>query len=582
MPKPAGDSLSKGNLGKNSPTPQIFILSPMKLKLKNIILEAARAAHENGELTSAEIPEPEIEEPKARAHGDFSTNIAMVMASIQKMAPRKIAEAVIAHLDDADGMIARTDIAGPGFLNFYMEKSAWYPVLQEIHDLNERYGFSDMGAGQKIQVEFVSSNPTGPLHIGHGRGAAVGDTIANLLAWCGYDVQKEYYINDSGRQIRTLGQSVLLRYKQLHGQQVEFPAECYQGEYIKDIAADLDSLKGRGLLDLPEADALMQCARYAADKILKGMQDDLIAFGVEFDCWFSEQSLYDTGRVKAILAEFRKQGAVYEDQGALWFKTSSFGDEKDRVVLKQDGQTTYFASDIAYHQDKYERGFDRVIDVWGADHHGYIPRMKAAVEACGHRRDQFDVILVQLVNLLRAGQPVAMSTRAGKFETLREVIDEVGRDAARFIFLTRHHESALDFDLELAKEKTNDNPVYYVQYVHARISSIMRKAAGDGQGDAAWDGEAVALLVEPEEIDLIKALARYPEIVRTAARSMEPHRITYYLTSLASAFHSYYNKHRVLVDEPLLRCGRLNLILAVQKVIRNGLTLLGVSAPTKM
>ncbi len=582
MPKPAGDSLSKGNLGKNSPTPQIFILSPMKLKLKNIILEAARAAHENGELTSAEIPEPEIEEPKARAQGDFSTNIAMVMASIQKMAPRKIAEAVIAHLDDADGMIARTDIAGPGFLNFYMEKSAWYPVLQEIHDLNERYGFSDMGAGQKIQVEFVSSNPTGPLHIGHGRGAAVGDTIANLLAWCGYDVQREYYINDSGRQIRTLGQSVLLRYKQLHGQQVEFPAECYQGEYIKDIAAELDSLKGRGLLDLPEADALMQCARYAADKILKGMQDDLIAFGVEFDCWFSEQSLYDTGRVKAILAEFRKQGAVYEDQGALWFKTSSFGDEKDRVVLKQDGQTTYFASDIAYHQDKYERGFDRVIDVWGADHHGYIPRMKAAVEACGHRRDQFDVILVQLVNLLRAGQPVAMSTRAGKFETLREVIDEVGRDAARFIFLTRHHESALDFDLELAKEKTNDNPVYYVQYVHARISSIMRKAAGDGQGDAAWDVEAVALLVEPEEIDLIKALARYPEIVRTAARSMEPHRITYYLMSLASAFHSYYNKHRVLVDEPLLRCGRLNLILAVQKVIRNGLTLLGVSAPTKM
>jgi arginyl-tRNA synthetase len=554
----------------------------MKQIIKNIILNAAITAHKKGAIPSAEIPVPEIEEPKARAHGDFSTNIAMVMASIQKMAPRKIAEAVIAHLDDADGMIARTDIAGPGFLNFYMEKSAWYPVLQEIHDLNERYGFSNMGAGQKIQVEFVSSNPTGPLHIGHGRGAAVGDTVANLLACCGYDVQKEYYINDSGRQIRTLGQSVLLRYKQLHGQQVEFPAECYQGEYIKDIAAELNSLKGRGLLDLPEADALMQCARYAADKILKGMQDDLIAFGVEFDCWFSEQSLYDTGRVKAILAEFRKQGTVYEDQGALWFKTSSFGDEKDRVVLKQDGQTTYFASDIAYHQDKYERGFDRVIDVWGADHHGYIPRMKAAVEACGHRRDQFDVILVQLVNLLRAGQPVAMSTRAGKFETLREVIDEVGRDAARFIFLTRHHESALDFDLELAKEKTNDNPVYYVQYVHARISSIFRKAAGDGKGNFTWDSEAVALLVEPEEIDLIKALARYPEIVRTAARSMEPHRITYYLMSLASAFHSYYNKHRVLVDEPLKRYGRLNLILAVQKVIRNGLMLLGVSAPTKM
>jgi arginyl-tRNA synthetase len=554
----------------------------MKLIIKNKILEAARAAHENGELPSPEIPEPEIEEPKARAHGDFSSNIALVMASIQKMAPHKIAEAVTAHLNDTDGIIARTDIAGPGFLNFFLEKSAWYPVLKEIHDLNARYGSSDIGAGQKIQVEFVSSNPTGPLHIGHGRGAAVGDTVANLLACCGYDVQKEYYINDSGRQIRTLGQSVLLRYKQLHGQQVEFPAECYQGEYIRDIAGELESLKGRELLDLPEADAVMECARCAAGKILKGMQDDLTAFGVEFDCWFSEQSLYDTGRVEAILAEFRKQGTVYEDQGALWFKTSKFGDEKDRVVLKQDGQTTYFASDIAYHQDKYERGFDRVIDVWGADHHGYIPRMKAAVEASGHRRDQFDVILVQLVNLLRGGQPVAMSTRAGKFETLREVIDEVGRDAARFIFLTRHHESALDFDLELAKEKTNDNPVYYVQYVHARISSIIRKASGDGQGKPAWNDEAVALLVEPEEIDLIKALARYPEVVRTGARSMEPHRITYFLMSLASAFHGYYNKHRVLVDEPLLRCGRLNLILAVQKVIRNGLTLLGVSAPQKM
>jgi arginyl-tRNA synthetase len=554
----------------------------MKQILKDIILKAAKAAYENGELTSPEVPQVEVEEPKALAHGDFSTNIAMVMASIQKMAPRKIAEAVLEHFNDADGIIARTEIAGPGFINFFLEKSAWYPVLSEIHNLDERYGSSDMGAGQKIQVEFVSSNPTGPLHIGHGRGAAVGDTVANLLAFCGYDVQKEYYINDSGRQIRTLGQSVLFRYKQLHGQQIEFPAECYQGDYIRDLAGELRSLKDTELLDLPEADAVMTCARYAADKILKGMRADLTSFGVEFDCWFSEQSLYDAGRVDAILTEFRKQAIVYEDQGALWFKTSDFGDEKDRVVLKQDGQTTYFASDIAYHQDKYERGFERVIDVWGADHHGYIPRMRAAIEACGHQREQFDVILVQLVNLLRGGQPVAMSTRAGEFETLRQVIKEVGTDAARFIFLTRHHESALDFDLELAKEKTNDNPVYYVQYVHARISSIVRKDATDGKSNSAWDDDAIALLVEPEEIDLIKVLARYPEVVRTGARSMEPHRITYYLMNLASAFHSYYNKHRVLVDEPLLRCGRLNLILAVQKVIRNGLALLSVSAPQKM
>ena len=312
------------------------------------------------------------------------------------------------------------------------------------------------------------------------------------------------------------------------------------------------------------------------------MRQDLTAFGVEFDCWFSEQSLYDSGRVDAILTEFRKRGIVYEKQGALWFKTSSFGDEKDRVVVKNDAQTTYFASDIAYHQDKYERGFERVIDVWGADHHGYIPRMKAAIEASGHSPDQFDVVLVQLVNLLRGGQPVAMSTRAGEFETLRDVLNEVGRDAARFIFLTRHHESALDFDLDLARQKTNDNPVYYVQYVHARISSIVRKAEDRSQNNTSWDDKAIALLTAPEEIDLIKVLARYPEIIKSSATTMEPHRITFYLMNLASAFHTYYNKHRVLNDDPLLRCGRLNLILAVQKVIRNGLTLLGVSAPEKM
>ena len=326
----------------------------------------------------------------------------------------------------------------------------------------------------------------------------------------------------------------------------------------------------------------MKCAHFAAAKILDGIRDDLKLFGVEFDRWFSEQSLYDSGRVAEILEQFRKQGTVYEKEGALWFKTSDFGDEKDRVVVKANGETTYFASDIAYHQDKYDRGFERVVDVWGADHHGYIPRMKAAIEACGHQRDQFDVILVQLVNLLRAGEPVAMSTRAGEFETLRDVIDEVGRDAARFIFLTRHYESALDFDLEVAKQKTNDNPVYYVQYVHARIASIMRKGGEQGPGDISWDGQAVARLTAAEEIDLIKALARYPDVLAGSAKSMEPHRVTYYLMELASAFHSYYNKHRVLTDDPLLRCGRLILILAVQKVIRNGLTLLGVSAPERM
>ncbi|MGD9221455.1 MAG: arginine--tRNA ligase, partial [Desulfobacterales bacterium] len=444
------------------------------------------------------------------------------------------------------------------------------------------YGASDIGRGQKFQVEFVSSNPTGPLHVGHGRGAAVGDAVANILAFCGYDVQKEYYINDSGRQIRTLGQSVYLRYRELLGQTVKFPEECYQGVYIHELAADIKAQKGDGLLALPEEDAIMHCARFAAQNILDGIRDDLKLFGLEFDCWFSEQSLYDSGRVDEILRQFRKQGIIYEKEGALWFKTSDFGDEKDRVVVKANGETTYFASDIAYHQDKYERGFERVVDVWGADHHGYIPRMKAAIEASGHRRDQFDVILVQLVNLLRAGEPVAMSTRAGEFETLRDVINEVGRDAARFIFLTRHYESALDFDLEVAKQKTNDNPVYYVQYVHARIASILRKGDERGVGKISWNDQAVARIKAPEEIDLIKALARYPEVLVGSAQSMEPHRVTYYLMELASAFHTYYNKHRVLTDDDLLRCGRLNLILAVQKVIRNGLTLLGVSAPERM
>ena len=554
----------------------------MKQKIIDLITKASQTAHQKGDLPSAEIPEIEVDEPKIRDHGDFSTNIAMVMASVQKRAPRKIAEAIAGHFQDSQELIEKTEIAGPGFINFFIKPSAWHTVLREIHEADTAYGATDIGKGQKFQVEYVSSNPTGPLHVGHGRGAAVGDAVANILSSCGYDVQKEYYINDSGRQIRTLGQSVFLRYQELLGRKVSFPDECYQGDYIRDLAADIKTLKGETLLSQPEDDAIMQCARYAAGKILDGMRDDLKQFGVEFDCWFSEQSLYDSGRVDEILKKFRKQKIVYEKDGALWFKTSDFGDEKDRVVVKANGETTYFASDIAYHQDKYDRGFERVVDVWGADHHGYIPRMKAAIEASGHRRDQFDVILVQLVNLLRAGEPVAMSTRAGKFETLRDVINEVGRDAARFIFLTRHYESALDFDLEVAKQKTNDNPVYYVQYVHARISSILRKGNDRGAGDISWDDKAVACLEEPEEIDLIKALARYPDVLAGSAKSMEPHRVTYYLMDLASAFHTYYNRHRVLTDDPLLRCGRLNLVLAVQKVIRNGLTLLGVSAPDRM
>jgi arginyl-tRNA synthetase len=554
----------------------------MKSKLRELIKKAAECAYENGDLPSSESPDVEIDEPKQKAHGDFSTNFAMISAALQKMAPRKIAEAITNHIDDVYDILEKTQIAGPGFINFYVKPSAWHPLLNDIHEKGGRYGASDFGRNQKVQVEFVSANPTGPLHVGHGRGAAVGDSVAKILSFSGFDVQKEYYINDSGRQIFTLGRSVFLRYSEILGETISYPDECYQGEYIRDLAAQVKQKKGGDLLDQNENDAVMYCARFAADYILSGIREDLEAFGVEFDQWFSEQSLFDSGRVDADINTLRHSGKVYKNDDALWFRTSDYGDEKDRVVVRRTGQTTYFASDIAYHREKFDRGFDRVIDVWGADHHGYIARMKAALEASGYARDRFEVILVKLVNLLRGGEQVAMSTRAGEFVTLKEVIDEVGCDAARFIFLTRHYESPLDFDLELAKQKTNDNPVYYVQYVHARISSIIRKAVDKGQSDIKWKQSEIALLIEPEELQLIKALARYPETVQNSAATMAPHRITYYLMNLASAFHTYYNKHRVLHDDPALSGARLYLVEAVRKVIRNGLALLGVSAPERM
>jgi len=554
----------------------------MKQKIKNMIYNASMDAYEKGDLPSSDFPEIELEEPKAESHGDFSTNISMVMASVQKMPPRKIAEAIIKNINDPDGIIDRTEIAGPGFINFFLNRYSWHPVLREIHEQDTLYGASDIGKGKKIQVEFVSANPTGPLHVGHGRGAAVGDSVANILLFCGYNVEKEYYINDSGRQISTLGRSVFMRYKELLGTDIQFPDDCYQGDYIRDLAIELKKKKEDELFSLRKEEAISYCARFAADNILSEIKEDLESFGVLFDSWYSEQRLYDSGKVDKILNDFRESKVIFEHEGALWFRTEDFGDEKNRVVVRSNGQTTYFASDIAYHQDKFDRGFERIIDVWGADHHGYIPRVSAAIEALGYGRNKFDVILIQLVNLLRGGEPVAMSTRSGEFVTLKDVINEVGSDAARFIFLTRHYESALDFDLELAKKKTNDNPVYYVQYVHARISSIARKAQESGISDIVWSAAAVSSLAEPEEIQLIKIMSRYPEIVRCSAEYMEPHRITYFLMKLASAFHAYYNKHRVLTDEAELTLGRLYLVLAIKKIIRNGLSLLGVSAPEKM
>jgi arginyl-tRNA synthetase len=554
----------------------------VKLSIKSMIQAAAQAAYDKGKLPSAAFPLIELDEPKIEAHGDMATNAAMIMASSQRMAPRKIADILLAHMDDPEGIIAKTEVAGPGFINFFINPSAWLRIVKYIHEKDEAYGSSEIGKNTKVQVEFVSANPTGPLHVGHGRGAAVGDAVAAVLSFCGYDVQREYYINDSGRQIQTLGLSVFMRYKELLGEPVSFPKDCYQGDYIRELAAVIREDKGDELLKQDEAGARDYCARFAANSILSGIREDLDAFGVWFDNWYSEQSLYDSGKVDGAIKYFQDQGMIYKSEEALWFKTSQYGDEKDRVIVRGSGQTTYFASDIAYHRDKFDRGLEWVIDVWGADHHGYIPRMTAAVEACGRKREQFRVILVQLVNLLRGGTPVAMSSRAGEFVTLKAVIDEVGKDAARFIFLTRHYESKLDFDLEVARQKNNDNPVYYVQYVHARISSVMAKAAEQGIGNILPDDEILSRLQEPEEIQLMKIMGRYPDVVETAARMLEPHRIPYYLEQLSSAFHTYYNKHRVLTDDLALSRGRLCMIQAVQKVIRNGLNLLGVSAPDKM
>jgi arginyl-tRNA synthetase len=554
----------------------------MKSLIQEMILEAARRAHSAGALPAGDFPAVELEEPKINTHGDFATNFAMLSAKAQKMAPRKIAQALVDHMPDPQAVIARMEIAGPGFVNFFLRPSAWAPVVGRVLSRDHAYGASSLGQGRKIQVEFVSANPTGPLHVGHGRGAAVGDSVASLLLLCGYDVQREYYINDSGRQIQTLGRSVLLRARELLGESVLFPEECYQGAYVRDLARSLIEARGEAFVRRDDAQTITESARFAAEAIIAGIRADLETFGIRFDEWFSEQSLYDSGRVEASIEDLKARRVLYLQDDAWWFKTTDFGDEKDRVVVRGNGQTTYFASDIAYHREKFQRGFDQVIDVWGADHHGYIPRMNAAVEASGYSRDRFQVVLVQLVNLLRGGQPVAMGKRSGEFVTLKEVLDEVGRDAARFIFLTRDHDSPLDFDLELAKQKTNDNPVYYVQYVHARISSILRKAAEQGIGAVQWDAQAGENLQEAEEIDLIKAMARYPEVVESSARSLSPHRITFYLMQLSALFHAYYNKHRVLTEDNRLTHARLCLVAAVQKLIRNGLAVLGVSAPEQM
>ncbi len=563
----------------------------MKDKIRKIVLDAAQKGFEKGLLPTDQVPDMEIEAPRNSSHGDFSTNFALVSAAIQKMPPRKIAQSLVSSIEilceesvQTANLIEKIEIAGPGFINFFLSKQAWHPVVDRILEQDKKYGVSEIGGNEKVQVEFVSANPTGPLHVGHGRGAAVGDSVGNILSFAGFDVKKEYYINDSGRQIRTLGTSVWLRLLQKTGKIIQFPDDCYKGEYIKDLADEILEKQGKQFVSGDEKEAIAICAKFAAKKILKGIKEDLSSFGVTFDHWFSEQSLYDSGRVQKAIDEFSSKDLIYKEDGALWFRTMDFGDEKNRVVVRNNGLTTYFASDIAYHMEKYERGFDRVIDVWGADHHGYIKRIDASIVAQGKKSSQFEVILVQLVNLLRGGQPFQMSTRAGEFVTLKDIVDEVGKDAARFMFLSRSYDSGLDFDLELAKQKNSNNPVYYVQYVHARITGILLKAKQENiiQDIDFKKGKSLGLLTTSEEINLIKILDTFKANVEKSAQTLHPHVIFTYLMTLASAFHGYYNKHKVITENTQMTLARLSLVLGVKKVIRNGLELLGVNAPERM
>ncbi len=514
--------------------------------------------------------------------GDLSTNLALVTAKEVNLPPRKWAEEIQKELSQIE-FIQNIEVAGPGFINFTFTPQVWQKILLNIFQEKENFGRLSLGKGKKVQIEYVSANPTGPLHIGHGRGAALGDSLARIMRFAGFEVTTEYYINDAGRQINLLGRSVWSRYKELLGEKVNFPEDGYKGTYIYDIAREIIELKGKNLLN-NEEEGLKYCTEYAKDKILEDIKDDLKNFRVEHQIWFSEKSLVQRGEVEKTLTYLQEKGFSYEKDGALWLKTSLWGDDKDRVLKKSSGDLTYFASDIAYHADKFARGFDLVVDIWGADHHGYIPRMKAAIQALGKSPEQLQVILVQLVNLLREGKPVAMSTRAGEFVTLREVYSEVGVDAARFIFLTRKSDSHLDFDLELVKKKSLENPVYYVQYAHARICSLLEKAKEKNISYSLEELENnLHLLNTKEDLDLLKCMAKFPETISICAENLSPHHLSFYLQELASLLHRYYNEHKILDTNNLeLTKTRINLFLGVKQILKTGLFLLGVEAPNRM
>lgn len=560
----------------------------IKETIKQLIEDALHNCVQSGYLSQKQFPPFTIETPKIRDHGDYATNVAMLLAPQEKKPPRKIAQAIIEQIPQNDDTVEKVEVAGPGFINFFLSQSCWLKAFKDISLQGDTYGRSHLGQGEKINIEYVSANPTGPLHIGHGRGAAVGDALANILKAVDYDVSREYYINDAGNQMELLGKSVYARYLQLLGKDVAFPPDFYQGEYIKEVAQHILSQHGNQYETTSESESLPFFTSFAVDSILKGIQKDLEDFGACFDHWFSEKTLFKEKTIDKAIDTLKAKGYINQNEGHLWFKSTRFGDDKDRVVIRDNGVPTYFASDIAYHLNKLDRGFKKLINIWGADHHGYIPRIKAVIEALGNNRDVIDVLLVQFVNLLRDGTPVAMSTRSGTFVTLREVINEVGKDAVKYTFLTRRSDAHLDFDLEVAKKQSDENPVYYVQYAHARICNIIKFAEEQGITLPQSDDVDLKRLTLPEEMNLIKQLSSFPEMVEGCALSLEPHRVTIYLNELVSNFHRYYHlgklegKHRVVNDDVELSKSRLWLVNTIRIVIKNALALLGVSAPEKM
>ena len=558
---------------------------------------ALDGAKKKGQLKTEAWPALTLDAPKRPEWGDLASTVAMSLAASEQRAPHDIAQIIVENLPRREQLFERVEIVRPGFLNLTVKPALWQEVLREIESQGAAYGKADLGRGRRVLVEYVSANPTGPLHVGHGRGAAVGQAVARLLDAVGYEVAGEYYVNDAGRQMKLLGASVYARYQELSGQPVEFPEDGYHGAYITAVAERIKQPLGDTANGLAPAELEEQCRLFAYREMLAEIREDLNSFGIEFQSWFSEASLLESKAVEQVLDELKSRGLLFEQEGAWWFRSSAFGDEKDRVVKKQDGEYTYLASDIAYHRDKLRRGYDLLIDVWGADHHGYIPRMQAVVQAYGHPKERLHVVLVQLVKLLRAGVEVKMSKRTGSFVTMREVIDEVGADAAKFFFLMRDSRTHLDFDLDLAKQRSADNPVYYVQYAHARISSLLRVAGTRGIDCPPAADADLSVLTDPDELGLIRKLSAYPDILQTSASAFEPHRMTYYLQQLAALLHTFYNKHRILPPAGLQEAGeaepveeltpkktaaRLVLMRGVQQVIRNGLSVLGISAPEQM